>query len=143
VLGVTFVYILQGKMGKTEKTRKERWLKYKENKRRKYGMNETLCSLRYGLKISFGWHDSLHENTKLPNHCQISNWKCFSLILIFDSQWPILNLYLFPMTTKKILTHYAHKSTKDTKILFIQRLSKTANNAIGRPLLNKQRHSQK
>jgi len=48
--------------------------------------DERNISLRYGLKISFGRDDSLHENIKLPNHCQISNWKCFSLILIFDSQ---------------------------------------------------------
>jgi len=63
--------------------------------------NDPRIGLRYGLNIGFRRHDSLYENTKLPNHCQISNWKCFCLLLIFDSQWPILNLYLFPMTTKK------------------------------------------
>ena len=42
---VIFVYILQGKMGKTEKNRKEnhatKVTKIPKTKRRKYGMNET------------------------------------------------------------------------------------------------------
>ena len=45
---VIFVYILQGKMGKTEKKLKEnhatKMTKIPKTKRRKYGMNETLFS---------------------------------------------------------------------------------------------------
>ena len=47
---VLFVYILQGKMGNTEKNRKENHAtivtKIPKTKRRKYGMNETLVRLK-------------------------------------------------------------------------------------------------
>ena len=46
---IIFVYILQGKMGKTEKIRKKnhatKVTKIPKTKRRKYGMNETKMSI--------------------------------------------------------------------------------------------------
>ena len=47
---VTFVFILEGKMGKTEKNQKENHVtnvtKITKNKRQKYGMNETKVTLQ-------------------------------------------------------------------------------------------------
>ena len=50
-----FVYILQGKMGTTEKTRKEnhatKVTKIPKTKRQKYGMNKTIRVLSYSKKL--------------------------------------------------------------------------------------------
>ena len=54
---VIFVYVLQGKMGRTEKTQKEnhatRVTKTPKTKRQKYGMNETITNNEKSIIIFF------------------------------------------------------------------------------------------
>ena len=82
---ITFVYILQGKMGKTEKTRKRisklKWPKYQKpkTKRQKYGMNKIKEFLGQIWTCCF----STLKLNRLPMFCDVYYTYIISSIYIF------------------------------------------------------------